>query len=71
MQDKPKTKMRVGSLVRFRSHPDLGMVVGFRQDREDRPQLAEVKFLTNCGGNIGNVREGTYFLSQEGLEVIA
>ena len=66
MQDKPKTKMRVGSLVRFRSHPDLGMVVGFRQDREDRPPLAEVKFLT---GNSSHKRY-CFLLSQDGLEVI-
>ena len=71
MQDKPEIKMRVGSLVKFRGHDHLGIILGFLSSRKNRPQLAEVKFLTNSGGNIDNVRLGTYFLSQEGLEVIA
>ena len=71
MQDKLEIKMRVGSLVRFRGHDHLGVILRFLSSRKNRPQLAEVKFLTNSGGNIDNVRLGTYFLSQEGLEVIA
>ena len=70
MQDKLEIKMRVGSLVRFRSHPDLGIILAFKKGAFNKNLLAEVKFLTNSGGNIDNVKQGTFLLSQEGLEVI-
>ena len=67
MQDKPKTKMKVGDLVKFRDHPNLGIILGFKRGDFNKSLLAEVKFLTGRG----HVNQGTFLLSQEGLEVIA
>ena len=69
MQDKPKTKIKVGDLVKFKDHPNLGIIVGFKKGAFNKNLLAEVKFLTS-GGNIHNVNQGTFLLNQEGLVVI-
>jgi len=69
MQDKLEIKMRVGDLVKFKDHPNLGIIVGFKKGAFNKNLLAEVKFLTS-GGNIHNVNQGTFLLNQEGLVVI-
>tara|TARA_R110000823_G_scaffold3431_1_gene13141 strand:+ start:231 stop:449 length:219 start_codon:yes stop_codon:yes gene_type:complete len=72
MQDKPKTKMKAGDLVKLRGHPNLGIILGFKRGDFNKSLLAEVKFLTGRGHEIKMILDqGTFLLSQEGLEVIA
>ena len=59
--------MQVGDLVRYHSDPNLGIILGFKRGDFNKSLLAEVKFLTGRG----HVNQGTFLLSQEGLEVIA
>ena len=40
MQDKPKTKMKAGDLVKLRGHPNLGIILGFKRGDIDRPHQA-------------------------------